>query len=197
MRKIMLGILAAALAVMPLSGSFAHEGEYFHHFKHYKIGPRRRLSPMTRLIRHRLQIIPVQWVVGCGIASAASLMVGTAIAASDKNKKHRRQLTLTEAYWAASACPFLLPLALVAQATCADNKATYKIATLAYRYVDTHPAADQSAFTRAYGEACRTGKLSPEFAAFAVAIMACNDPVDTKRDRHFAARMRASPIFLL
>ena len=110
-----------------------------------------------------------QWAVGCGIASAASLMVGTAIAASDKNKKHRRQLTLTEAYWAASACPFLLPLAFVAQATCADNKATYKIATLAYRYVDTHPAADQSAFTRAYGEACRTGKLSPEFVAFAVA----------------------------
>ena len=109
------------------------------------------------------------WAVGCGIASAASLMVGTAIAGSDKNKKHRRQLTLTEATWAASACPFLLPLAFVAQATCPDNKATYKIATLAYRYVDTHPAADQSAFTRAYGEACRTGKLSPEFVAFAVA----------------------------
>ncbi|MFZ1950042.1 MAG: hypothetical protein WAU74_08230 [Pseudolabrys sp.] len=159
MRKIMLGILAAALAVMPLSGSSAHEGWYYHPKK-----PPAQPPHQTQHTNHT-----GQWVVGCGIASAASLMVGTAIAASDKNKKNRRQLTLTEAYWAASACPFLLPLALVAQAACADNKATYKIATLAYRYVDTHPAADQSAFTRAYGEACRTGKLSPEFVAFAVA----------------------------
>ena len=101
------------------------------------------------------------WAVGCGLASAGSLMVGTAIKASDPNKKNRRQLTLTEAYWHASACPFLLPLALVAQATCPDNKATYQIATLAYRYLYKHSAADQSAFTNAYGEACRTGKLSP------------------------------------
>ena len=67
MRKIMLGILAAALAVMPLSGSFAHEGEYFHHFKHFKhhMLAQEPLSPMTRLIRDRLQIIPVSglWVV--------------------------------------------------------------------------------------------------------------------------------------
>ena len=163
MRKITLGLLAAALAVMPLSGSFAHEGEYFRYFKHYKHKPK---EPPHQTQSHNHT---GQWVVGCGIASAASLMVGTAIAASDKNKKHRRQLTITEAYWAASACPFLLPLAFVAQATCPDNKATYKIATLAYRYVDTHPAADQSAFTRAYGDACRTGKLSPEFVAFAKA----------------------------
>ncbi|MGC2116766.1 MAG: hypothetical protein WA656_19770 [Pseudolabrys sp.] len=172
MRKIMFGILAVALTVMPLSGSFAHEGEYFHHFKHfkhYKVVPKTPPKPSDPPHQTQHTNHTGQWVVGCGIASAASLMVGTAIAASDKNKKNRRQLTLTEAYWAASACPFLLPLALVAQAACADNKATYKIATLAYRYVDTHPAADQSAFTRAYGEACRTGKLSPEFVAFAVA----------------------------
>ena len=160
MRKIMLGILAAALAVMPLSGSFAHEGEYFRYYKHHK-HHKPNPKPQTQGHNHT-----GQWVVGCGIASAASLMVGTAIAASDKNKKHRRQLTITEAYWAASACPFLLPLAFVAQATCPDNKATYQIATLAYRYLETHPSADQSAFTRAYGEACRTGKLSPEFVAF-------------------------------
>ena len=152
MRKIMLGILAAALAVMPLSASSAHEYEYFRYYKHHKKTP-----PPTQ---HQHTNTTGQWAVGCGIASAASLMVGTAIAAGDKDKKKRRQLTITEAYWAASACPFLLPLAFVAQAMCPDNKATYQVARLAYAYVDKHPAADQSAFTRAYGEACRTGKLS-------------------------------------
>ena len=105
------------------------------------------------------------WAVGCGIASAASLMIGTEIAGSNANKKHRRQLTINEAAWYASACPFLLPWAFLVQATCPDNKATYKVATLAYRYVDRHPASDQSAFTAAYGEACRTGHLSYETLA--------------------------------
>ena len=151
MRKIMLGILAAALAVMPLSASSAGEG-YWRYYHHHKKTPPPHQTQHTNTTG--------QWAVGCGIASAASLMVGTAIAAGDKEKKNRRQLTITEAYWAASACPFLLPLALVAQATCPDNKATYQVATLAYAYLDKHPSADQSAFTRAYGEACRTGKLS-------------------------------------
>ncbi len=39
-------------------------------------------------------------------------------------------------------------------------KATYKVARLAYLFVAKHPGADQSAFTNAYGEACRDGKLS-------------------------------------
>jgi hypothetical protein len=163
MRKIMLGILAAALVVMPLSGSFAHEGEYFHHFKHFKhynVAPKTPPKPNDPPHQTQTTNHTGQWAVGCGIASAASLMIGTAVAGSDKDKKHRRQLTVTEAAWYASACPFLLPLALVAQANCPDNKATYKVAALAYLYVDKHPAADQSAFTRAYGEACRTGKLS-------------------------------------
>jgi len=158
MRKIMLGILAAALAVMPLSASSAGEGyEYFRYYKHHKKTP-----PPTQ---HQHTNTTGQWAVGCGIASAASLMVGTAIAGSNQDKKKRRQLTITEAYWAASACPFLLPLAFVAQAMCPDNKATYQVATLAYAYLDKHPSADQSAFTRAYGEACRTGKLSRETLA--------------------------------
>ena len=58
MRKIMLGILAAALAVMPLSGSSAHEGGYYH--------PRSRRR--SRLIRHNTQIIP-----GSGLWVVASL----------------------------------------------------------------------------------------------------------------------------
>jgi hypothetical protein len=58
-----------------------------------------------------------------------------------------------------------LPFALIAQANCPDNKATYTVATLAYRYLDKHPAGDQSAFTAAYGEACRTQKLSRETLA--------------------------------
>lgn len=98
--------------------------------------------------------------IGCGVASAGSLMFGTVIKANDK--KDPRQLTITEAGWASAACPFMLPWALLMQATCPDNKATYKVARLAYRAVKKHPGIDQSAFTNAYGEACRTGKLSRE-----------------------------------
>jgi hypothetical protein len=102
------------------------------------------------------------WYVGCGIASAGSLMIGTAIHAGDKNDP--RQLTINEAGWHSAACPFMLPWALIVQATCPDNKATYQVARLAFRYVQKHTAGDQSAFTNAYGEACRTGKLSRETA---------------------------------
>jgi hypothetical protein len=111
------------------------------------------------------------WAIGCGIASASSLMIGTGIKASHKLKKYRRQLTVTEAAWHASACPVFLPLALIAQASCPDNKATYKVATLAYRYLDKHLAGDQSAFTAAYGEACRTQKLSRETLATLTALI--------------------------
>jgi len=111
------------------------------------------------------------WVVGCGIASASSLMIGTAIKASHKEWKYRRQLTITEATWHASACPFFLPLALIAQASCPDNKATYTVATLAYRYLDKHPAGDQSAFTAAYSEACHAQKLSRETLAALAALI--------------------------
>jgi hypothetical protein len=111
------------------------------------------------------------WVVGCGIASASSLMIGTAIKAGHKLKKYRRQLTLTEAAWYGSACPVFLPFALIAQATCPDNKATYEVATLAYRYLEKHPGGDQSAFTAAYSEACRTQKLSRQTLTALRAIM--------------------------
>lgn len=98
------------------------------------------------------------WAVGCGFASAGSLMIGTAIHAGDK--KDPRQLTITEAGWHSAACPFLLPWALIGQAICPDNKATYQVARLAFRFVKKHGPGDQSAFTNAYGEACRTGNLS-------------------------------------
>ena len=98
------------------------------------------------------------WAIGCGLASAGSLMIGTAIHASDKSDP--RQLTINEAGWHSAACPFLLPWALMTQATCPDNKATYQVARLAFRFVQKHGVGDQSAFTNAYGEACRTGKLS-------------------------------------
>ena len=86
-------------------------------------------------------------------------MVGTAIKGSDK--KDPRQLTINEAGWASAACPFMLPWALLMQATCPDSKATYLVARLAFRAVKNHPGIDQSAFTNAYSEACR-GKLSRE-----------------------------------
>ena len=98
------------------------------------------------------------WAVGCGIASAGSLMIGTAIHAGDKTDP--RQLTINEAGWHSAACPFLLPWALMVQAMCPDNKATFQVARLAFRFLRKHQGGDQSAFTNAYGEACRTGKLS-------------------------------------
>ena len=100
------------------------------------------------------------WAIGCGIASAGSLMIGTVIHAGDKNDP--RQLTINEAGWHSAACPFLLPWALLVQATCPDNKATFEVARLAFRFLQKHKVGDQSPFTTAYGEACRTGTLSHE-----------------------------------
>jgi hypothetical protein len=159
MRKLVCGLLAVAVVAMPLSGSFAHEGYYGH--RYYKPKVVKKDPPPSQ----RGNNATGQWAVACGIASAASLMIGTGINAARENKKERRQLTITEAAWYASACPVFLPFALIAQATCPDNKATYRIATLAYRYLHRNPASDQSAFTVAYGEACRTGQLSRETLA--------------------------------
>lgn len=140
MRKFVTLLAAAAFLAAPVSQSFA-----------------------AMVVR---QPVPVghtdtvgPWVIGCGAASVASLMIGSEIKANDPEHKKRRQLTITEATWYASACPFLLPLAGIAQATCPDNKATYQVARLAYLFVAKHPGADQSAFTNAYAEACHTGKL--------------------------------------
>ena len=91
-------------------------------------------------------------------------MIGTAIHASDK--KDRRQLTINEAAWHSSACPFLLSWALLVQAMCSDNRATYEVARQAYRFGRKHVVADWTPFTNAYGEACRRGTFSPEFVAF-------------------------------
>ena len=91
-------------------------------------------------------------------------MAGTAILANNKNDP--RQLTINEAAWAASACPFLLPWAFVVQATCPDNKATREIARRAYRYARKFGAVDYTPFTNAYAEACRQGTLSVDFRAF-------------------------------
>ncbi|MDI3471306.1 MAG: hypothetical protein OJF62_003369 [Pseudolabrys sp.] len=138
MRKLITLLAAAAFLAAPASQSLAA----------------RRLPPPS----HSNHLTP--WPTICGIASAASVMVGTEIKANDQDKTKRRQLTITEATWWASVCPVVLPLALLSTATCPDNKATYEVARLAYLYVKKHPGADQSAFTNAYAEACHTGKLS-------------------------------------
>ena len=132
-----------------------------HRHTHYKpVKPVKKPDPTS----HRDHNTGGQWAVGCGIASAGSLMIGTAIHASDK--KDRRQLTINEAAWHSSACPFLLPWALLVQAMCSDNRATYEVARQAYRFGRKHVVADWTPFTNAYGEACRRGTLSPEFVAF-------------------------------
>ena len=97
----------------------------------------------------------------CGFASVASVMIVSEIKMNDVNAAQRRQLTVTEAAWWASVCPIFLPVALLSTATCPDNKATVEVARLAYLYLRKKPGADQGAFTLAYAEACRTGRLSP------------------------------------
>jgi invasion protein IalB len=104
------------------------------------------------------------WFVGCGMASAGALMLGTVAKAHDRND--RRQLTLNEAAWLTAVCPGFLPLALLVQATCPDNKGTHEIARLAFRFVRKHPSGNQSPFTDAYAEACSTGKLSRKTRAY-------------------------------
>jgi hypothetical protein len=141
MRKFLTLMAAAAFLAAPLSQSFA-----------VAVRPPVPVTHTTNTTG--------PWAVGCGVASALSLIVGSEIKGRDADRKKRRQLTVTEAAWYASACPFLLPLAGIAQATCPDNKATYTLARLAWLYADKHPGADQSAFTNAYAEACHTGKLS-------------------------------------
>jgi len=142
MRKFVMLLAAAALLAAPLSQAFAVT----------------QLPRPPVLTGNSGNAGP--WVIGCGAASVASLMIGSEIKATDADATKRRQLTVTEAAWHASACPFLLPLAGIAQATCPDNKATYQIARLAWLFADKHPGADQSVFTNAYAEACHTGKLS-------------------------------------
>lgn len=145
MRKFVTLLAAAAVAAVPLSQSIAASEYVMMHKPAAQVQP----TDTTGL-----------WAVGCGFASFGSLLIGTEIKANDPDEKQRRQLTTTEASWHASACPVLLPLAFVAQATCPDNKGTYLVARLAWLHKAKHPTADQSAFTAAYGEACSTGNLS-------------------------------------
>lgn len=139
MRKFFLLLAAAVLmSALPLSQSFAQAPPPApgHHHHHY------------------------YWVPICGLVSAVSLMAGSELKMNETDAAQRRQLTITEATWWASVCPLMLPLALVSTATCADNKATYEVARLAYLYTKKRPGADQGAFTIAYTEACREGRLS-------------------------------------
>jgi len=105
-----------------------------------------------------------QWAVACGIAAAGAEMIGAAVHAGDK--KDPRQSTIFEAGWYASACPVFLPWSLLVSLTCPDNKATYEVARQAHRYGKKTGTYNLAVFTDAYGPACRTGKLSPEFLAF-------------------------------
>jgi hypothetical protein len=141
-------LAAVVISAAPLSASLAGEGWYY-------VKPVVPKQPQPAVRSHN-NVGP--WAVGCGFAAAGSLMAGTAIRAGDATDP--RQLTITEAAWHSSACPFLLPWALISQAMCPDNRATYQVARLAFRYVKKHGPGDQSAFTNAYGEACRTGTLS-------------------------------------
>ena len=156
MRKFVTALVAAAFLAAPVTQSQANGiwWWYFikHHHHHHMKQPKHSVST------HNSNVGP--WAIACGASAVASVMIGTEIKANDPNQNNRRQLTITEATWHASVCPFLLPFALVSTATCPDNKATYQVARLAFLYVAKHPGADQSAFTNAYGEACRDHKLS-------------------------------------
>jgi hypothetical protein len=141
-------LIAAAVVAMPLGGSFA--SEYIP----------RTPTPTSSQGTHHAE----PWGVVCIMGAATAEIIGAVAHGNDKNDP--RQSTIFEAGWYAAACPALLPLALVVSATCPDNKATYEIARQAHRYGLTHQPADWTPFTNAYGEACRTGKLSRDFRAF-------------------------------
>jgi hypothetical protein len=157
MRKIVLTTLLAAVAfaAAPISESFA------------AVVNRVDTPPKTQPAKNHTNVGP--WVVGCIMGSVTSLMVGSAVKANDK--KEPRQLTINEAGWHAAACPIFLPWALLVQATCPDNKATKQVARLAFLFLQKHKTGDQSKFTAAYGEACRTGKLSPKTVASLKALI--------------------------
>ena len=138
---------AVAFAALPLSGANAVFNED---------GPPPPSKPPHATNAHKSHVDP--WVVGCVMASAGSLIAGTIVQANDSNDP--RQLTINEAAWHSAVCPFFLPLALLVQSTCPDNKATHQVARLAFRFLRRHPGGNQSPFTNAYAEACQTGRLS-------------------------------------
>jgi hypothetical protein len=141
-------LVAVALAALPLSETNA---------VYIEDGPPPPPKPPHASSTHKSHIGP--WIVGCEIASAGSLIIGTIVQANDGTDP--RQLTINEAAWHSAVCPLFLPLAFLVQSTCPDNRATYQVARLAFRFLRRHPGGNQSPFTNAYAEACNTGKLSP------------------------------------
>ena len=146
-------LVAVALAALPLSKSNALIIDD---------GPPPPSKPPHASSTHTNHVGP--WVVGCVTASPGSLIAGSIVQANDTNEP--RQLTINEAAWHSAVCPFFLPLALLVQSTCPDNKATYQVARLAFRFLRRHPSGNQSPFTNAYAEACHTGRLSHATRAF-------------------------------
>ena len=169
MRKyITLSLMSLALALgvvmSQTSASNAWEGYYYHKFNlakfcKYHPSSHKCFHSETRSHNHT-----GQWAVACGIAAAGAEMIGAAVHGSDK--KDPRESTIFEAGWYASACPVFLPWSLLVSATCPDNKATYEVARQAWRYGKKTGTYNLAVFTDAYGPACRTGKLAPEFLAF-------------------------------
>jgi hypothetical protein len=154
---------AAVLTTMSVSESSAFQ--YREGYRHYGYFKKKPPAPAPRPAEQHSKSADTTgyWVGGCFAAAAGSLMIGSAVRANDKDDP--RQLTINEAGWHAVACPLFLPWALMVQATCPDNNATKQVARLAFRYLQKRQAGDQSPFTAAYGEACRTGKLSPQTLA--------------------------------
>lgn len=139
-----ISLLASVALLASTTASFAwNTPPYVHHPKPPKAQPPHQTQGHNTT---------GQWVVGCGFGAASGLMVGSAY----MHGKQQRQLTVTEAAWAAGiGCPFLLPLALLAQSRCPDNAKTYKVARAAFLAQQRDPQADMAPFTKAYGEACK------------------------------------------
>lgn len=137
MQKLLIVAFAAMLSLITLNSSFAQAP-----------------PPTTTSTDHT-----GPWVIGCGLLSASVVIVGSEVV--NTREHNPRQLTINEAAWLATlGCPVLFPLALLTQATCPDNKATYEVARLAHLFLRKHPVGNQQPFTDAYREACKTGKLS-------------------------------------
>lgn len=157
MRRLNLTIILAAIAfaVLPLSKSVAQICE--------ECAPPPPAPHHTTSSTHSSSHVG-SWIVACGIASAGSLIVGSIVQANDRDDP--RQLTINEAAWHSAICPLFLPLALLVQSTCPDNRATYQVARLAFRFLRQHPQGNQTPFTNAYAEACSTGRLSRASRAY-------------------------------
>ncbi len=113
-------------------------------------------------------------MTGCFAGAASAAIIGAAVRGSDRNDP--RQMTFSEAGGAvAGGCPLFIPFAMIYNATCPDNAGTVEVARLAHYYTQKPWIKSQiqylgtgyfmGQFTAEMGKACKSGRVTPGFAA--------------------------------